>query len=82
MMSDYRPVDCAIYSRYELAILRRQKLLLSWRDEQDMAHLEIVEPKDLQTRKGEEFLIAERCDGAPVRLRLDRILAVRQSGGP
>ena len=80
-MSDYDPVDCALYSRYELAILRRQQLLLSWRDEGDMAHLEVVSPKDLQTCNGEEFLIAERPDGRRLRLRLDKVLAVRLPGG-
>ncbi len=81
-MTDYRPIDCADYSRYELAILRRQTLLLSWCDETLMVHLEVVEPKDLQTRAGEEFLIARRRDGRRLRVRLDRILAIRQPGGP
>lgn len=79
-MSDYRPVDCADYSRYELAILRRQRLLLSWRDERAVCHLEVVRPTDLQTRCGEEFLLAESTDGSPLKLRLDRILVARPAG--
>ncbi len=71
-MSDYIPIDCDLYSRYELAILRRQRLLLSWRDAQSMVHLEVVQPRDLETLRGAEYLLAEAKG-----LRLDHISQTR-----
>ncbi|MEL7451657.1 MAG: transcriptional antiterminator, Rof [Pseudomonadota bacterium] len=76
-MSDYKPIDCGLYSRYELAILRRQRLLLSWRDARSLVHLEVVEPHDLETCKGAEYLLASAGDGRKLRLRLDHISQTR-----
>ena len=73
-MSDYRPIPCEVYDRYERAILHRDRLRLSWRDDAGQSHLETVVPEDLETRAGEEFLLGHTLDGAPRRLRLDRIL--------
>lgn len=76
-MSDYKPIDCGLYSRYELAILRRQRLLLGWRDAKSMVHLEVVQPRDLETSRGAEYLLAEAGDGRKLRLRLDHISQCR-----
>lgn len=77
MADDYTPVDCALYERYELAILRQDRLLVRWRDGAGLAHLEPLLPRDLETRNGVEFLIADGPKGASRRLRLDQILEVR-----
>ncbi len=71
-MTDYTPIDCGLHSEYEVAILHRRKLRMSWRSEQG-DQVQVLLPKDLQTRNGEEFLIAEAADGELLRLRLDRI---------
>ena len=76
-MSDYKPIDCRVYGRYETAIVRRQELVLSWRDERDVTHVERVRPRDLETLKGEEFLLADTDHGERLRLRLDRIIQSR-----
>jgi len=76
-MDDYRPVDCATYCRYELAILRRQPLMLRWRDDAGIVHLGVVLPRDLRTSRGVEYLEAEDSDGRPLCLRLDAIAASR-----
>lgn len=60
-MTDYRPVSCALYSRYELAILQRTAMRLRWRDGAGITHLETLTPEDLQTRGGEEFLLARNA---------------------
>ena len=73
-MSDYESIDCSTYSEYELAIMRRQRLRMRWRSEDGIDHLEIVRPVDLETLRGEEFLIAEASAGARLRVRLDHIL--------
>ena len=73
-MSDYRPIPCEVYDRYERAIMHRDRLRLSWRDDSGQAHLETVVPDDLETRAGEEFLLAHGLDGSLRRVRLDHIL--------
>lgn len=79
-MTDYTPIDCDQYSEYELAILRKWKLRIGWRDERGLSHVEMLMPRDLQTRLGEEFLIAETTAGNRLEIRLDQITeAKRQS---
>ncbi len=71
---DYTPISCALYSEYELAILRRQRLRLRW-CEDNVIYERVLRPLDLQTREHQEFLIA--CgeeDGRVWRIRLDHIL--------
>ena len=72
-MSDYVPVGCDVYSRYEVAILRRQRLMLRWREQSGVTRVGVVRPTDLQTREGEEFLLGETQEGTVVRVRLDHI---------
>jgi Rho-binding antiterminator len=72
-MSEYTPIDCGLYSQYELAILHHRRLRISWRDNQGETHIGILTPRDLQTREGAEFMIAEDQDGQSLELRLDWI---------
>jgi transcriptional antiterminator Rof (Rho-off) len=83
-VSDYRPVDCATYAGLELAILRRLRLLLGWRDPGGLVHLERVRPIDLRTARGEEFLVFRTRAGAVEKVRLDRICRARplRAGAP
>ena len=72
----YRPIPCALYSRYELAVLRHVHvhLTVAWRDDEG-THLERLEPLDLETRDGAEYLLARPVAGGTLRrLRLDRNL--------
>jgi Rho-binding antiterminator len=75
-MSDYQPIACDIYTRYEMAVMHRTKLTLCWRGNDGLAHLETLLPEDLETRNGEEFLVARTVAGARLRLRLDRIMGM------
>lgn len=72
-MSDYRPIDCRTYGEFERAIVRHQRLRISWREPGGLAHLETLTPYDLETCEGEEFLLARNAGGTKFRLRLDRI---------
>lgn len=69
----YRPIACAIYSEYELAIMHRDPLRLSWRAPDGSLHLTTLLPVDLETCNSEEFLIGRALDGQTLRLRLDWI---------
>ena len=74
MSGGYTPIDCGAYSKLEVAILRRWRLRVTWRDEQGQSHLDILMPRDLETRAGAEYLIAESGDHREAeRIRLDRI---------
>lgn len=75
-MTDYRPIACALYSQYEVAVLHRTPLRLRWRDPVGVVHVEVLMPEDLETRNGEEFLLARTPAGEPRRVRLDRLATV------
>lgn len=79
--SDYQPIDCAEHTRYEDAILRRSKLRVHWRDEQGADHVEMLLPKDLQTRTGVEYLLALTEHHEDRSIRLDRIHRVERLDG-
>jgi Rho-binding antiterminator len=76
--TDYTPIDCRLYSEFELAIMHRTRLQLSWRDTQGSPHLEVLVPVDLRTRQGEEFLVAVDALGAEREIRLDRIVGSKR----
>ena len=72
--TDYKPIDCSLYSEYELAIMHGTRLRLCWRDAADSSRIEVLLPVDLRTRRGEEFLVAIDHAGVEREIRLDRIL--------
>ena len=72
--TDYIPIDCNLYSEYELAIMHSEQLRLSWRDSGGNVHIGIVTPIDLRTRSGAEFLVAREREGEAFMIRLDRIV--------
>lgn len=75
-MSDaYAPIPCALYSEYELTILRRRRLRLRWRED-NVIHARVVLPLDLETRHHQEFLLGRTEHGEHLRIRLDRIVAM------
>jgi transcriptional antiterminator Rof (Rho-off) len=76
-MSDYRIIDCDLHDLYEIWILHRRRLLLTWLDESGLSHLELLLPTDLETVPDGEFLIASDTYGTPLRIRLDRIVHAR-----
>lgn len=68
----YRPVACASYERYELAIMQRRRLRLVWTDG-ERVHDQVITPLDLRTAAGQEYLVLRRPDGVRAEVRLDRI---------
>ena len=74
-MTEYTPVDCGLHSEYELAIMQRRKLTLSWHDEQQAIHRKTITPIDLTTQAGAEYLHVRAADGLEYTIRLDRITA-------
>lgn len=72
--NDYTPIDCEQYSRYELAIMHRQRMRVAWQDSAGCAHLEALHPVNLRSHDRAEFLLAKNRFGKILELRLDRIL--------
>jgi Rho-binding antiterminator len=76
MNKDYTPIPCAIYNRYEHAILNRDRLRIVWHGARDMDRIETLSPVDLRTRSGAEYMIAKNQFGHSRVIRLDRIKCV------
>ncbi len=74
--TSYRPISCANYDVFEIAIVQHSHLHLTW-GEDNVLHDQTVTPLNLETLKGEEFLIARLSTGELLRIRLDRIRKVR-----
>ena len=72
----YRPISCANHDVFEIAILHRARLRLTW-IEKNVLQDEIVTPLDIETANHEEFLIARSTTGKIFRLRLDWIREIR-----
>lgn len=68
----YSPMDCAQYSRLELAIVQKRALRLRWLG-RGVTHIEVVRPLDLRTRRHAEYLILRDALDRRRILRLDRI---------
>lgn len=73
-MTDYTPVACGLHSEYELAIMHRGRLKLTWRDTDGRTRCRTVTPVDLRTRNSEEFMVVSDTDGTGFEIRLDHIL--------
>jgi Rho-binding antiterminator len=71
---DYRPIDCDVHDRYELAALHREELVLEWLDEGGEVHTGHVRVDDVETRENGEFLRGQLRSGSPLEVRLDRVL--------
>ena len=74
-MPDYVPIACVEHERLEFAVLRRQRLLLRYRDEAGAEQEAAVLPLDVYTRDGAEWLKMRDRAGVETVIRLDRILA-------
>lgn len=75
---DYNPIECGLYSEYEVSIMHRHTLRLHWRDAEGLDHIDRIKPLDLQTRNHCEYLIAEDSSCKRLEIRLDRIISREQ----
>ena len=76
----YQAIACSQYDIYEIAIMRGQKLDITWLDESGCRHQHTVQPMALITRSGEEFLrfnIQQDHDKELIEIRLDKIVLVK-----
>jgi len=72
---DYIPIECGLHSEYELAIMHKSEILLTWIDNNEQQHYESVKPVDLVTRDKQEYLKVRTLNESLHEIRLDKILS-------
>lgn len=70
----YIPVSCERHSEYELAILHKQPLTITWQDEQDKIQKQALNPYDVVTEHKAEYLLVKDPHGEDKKIRLDKII--------
>ncbi len=70
----YTPIACGLHSEYELAIMHRRTMLLTWQDENSEMHTATLLPVDMITRDKQEFLIVRDNNAMTFEIRLDKII--------
>ena len=72
MNEAYIPIACSLHDEYEIAIMQKKVLSISWSDD-DGLHTAKVQPKDILVKDKQEFLIADSRAYNELCLRLDKI---------
>lgn len=70
--ADYRPIACDRHEEYELAILQRRRLRLTWCAD-NVIYTQVVRPLDLKTENKQEFLLCQTETGESLSIRLDHV---------
>ena len=73
----YQPVSCELHSQYELAIMHKNRLELSWLSEGTLVTETNIMPLDIQTKNKAEYLLAVNEKNENLRIRLDHIKKMR-----
>jgi len=71
--SPYKPIPCADYDIYEIAIMQNRLLMLKWQTESAESREKRVTPVRLEIKDGAEYLLVQLDQEADLRIRLDRI---------
>lgn len=72
----YHPVSCEQHSEYELAIMQRRQIQLTFKENSGAVVSADFIPIDIQTRNGEEFLVVSNGK-TKQDIRLDHIEKMR-----
>lgn len=71
----YQAISCDLHSQYELAITHKNKLSLTWSNEEDVVTQSNIIPVDALTKNKAEYLVAKKHEQNDVFLiRLDHII--------
>lgn len=68
-MSDYQRISCEVHSVYELAIMRNQSIEVTINGKP-----QTIQPQDIVSKSGEEFLIFLDKENTQKELRADQII--------
>ena len=69
----YQPISCELHSQYELAIMHKNKLALTWLDDGKSISDTNITPVDVKTKNKAEYLIAKTSGQNELIIRLDQI---------
>ena len=69
----YKPISCELHSEYELAIMRKNKLCLTWNEDGNSKTRTNLTPVDVITKDKAEFLIIKTEVQDEIFIRLDHI---------
>lgn len=69
----YKPISCDLHSQYELAIMHKSQLCLTWIENNEPVTKSGLTPVDVQTKNKAEFLIAKTPGQDELVIRLDKI---------
>jgi len=73
----YQPISCELHSEYELAIMHKNRLCITWRKDGIIVMDENVIPVDIQTKNKAEYLIVKtHKNNAVYSIRLDYIIEI------
>ena len=74
----YQPISCEIHSEYELAIMHKNKISLTWRKDGEVVTETNVIPVDVETKNKAEYLVVKTSEQNKVfSIRLDYIIEMR-----
>jgi len=76
-ITPYQPVSCDLHSQFELAIMHKSQLELTWLDAGKRITESNIIPVDIKTQNKAEYLFAKTAQQGDLRLRLDYITDMR-----
>jgi len=74
---DYIPIECSLHSEYELAIMHKTKLMLTWKNDDHQEQSESILPVDLIVSNKQEYLKIVTADHQTHKIRLDKIITFK-----
>ena len=76
----YQPISCELHSEYELAIMHKNTLCLTWRKDGEVVTETKIIPVDIQTKNKSEYLVVKKSEQNNIfSIRLDYIIEMRNS---
>lgn len=58
----YQPISCELHSQYELAIMHKNKLCLTWCKDGEVVTETNIIPVDIQTKNKAEYLVVKTSE--------------------
>lgn len=70
----YKAISCELHSQYELAVMHKNKLCLTWHKDGEIITETNIVPIDVQTKNKAEYLVAKSSKQENIFIRLDYII--------
>ena len=75
----YQPISCELHSEYELAIMHKNRLCLTWHEDGEVVTEENIIPVDIQVKNKAEYLVVKISGQKEFFIRLDFIIKMQVS---